>query len=103
MKRLVSFLVMLMFVLTSCGRSSGDWSVKDKLNQIEKGWTEEQVCDLLGQPDRHGETSSVIDVYYRVDSTTEAAVYYWIEQAQQTVLRVILIDNDTGETTVITE
>lgn len=78
-----------------------DDTMLDKLYQIKKGWTEEQVCELLGEPNRQGGMSVVVDVYYTVDSTTEAAVYYWVGEQGLIVTKVDLINSESGEHTAI--
>lgn len=68
----------------------------DKLRQIKPDWTEQQVYDLLGTPDRFGERSVVAEVFYTVNPTTEAVIAFWSDGIQITV-----INSETGEKTTI--
>lgn len=70
----------------------------EKLYQIKPDWTEQQVHDLLGEPDEQGQASVVMQDYYNVDDKTRATIYYWNEGIQ-----IELVNLETSEMTVILE
>lgn len=97
MKKLWSVLIatcLLLCLLASCGGQT----TLDKLHTIKKGWTMEQVIDLLGKPDRYGERSVVAEIFYTVDKNTEATIAFWSSGIEITVY-----NSETGERAVILE
>lgn len=100
-------------LLTACDRPGGPASsavfsaeslgqeesgILDKLCQIEKDWTQEQVFALVGEPDRYGERSVVAEVFYTISPETEACIAFWSDG-----LRMHLIHHKTRETTILLE
>lgn len=68
----------------------------EQLCQIRSNWTEQQVTDLLGAPDRYGERSVVAEVFYTVDENTEATIAFWSEG-----IEITLHNMTTGEKTTL--
>ncbi|MBQ6705928.1 MAG: hypothetical protein IJN07_00250 [Clostridia bacterium] len=66
----------------------------DKLYQIEKGWTVEEVESFLGKPDRYGELSSQVQLFYTIDTTTEAEIIFW---GEMTVVEIRLNNTENGK------
>lgn len=77
---------------------TGENTMLEKLYQIKPDWTEQQVHDLLGEPDEQGQASVVMQDYYNVDDKTRATIYYWNEGIQ-----IELVNLETSEMTVILE
>ncbi len=73
---------------------SGD--ILDKLRQIRSDWTQQQVFDLLGQPDRYGARNVVAEIFYTVDETKEAVIAFWSDG-----IKITVNDPATGEYTTI--
>ena len=101
MKKILAFtivlaLIMIGFVSCTNSQSTEGEKMLKKLHQIKSDWTEQQVRDLLGEPDRCGERSVVYELFYRIDPMTEATIAFWNEGIQITVT-----DFETGEKTVI--
>ena len=100
MKKLLALtlvLAVIMMVFASCASSrSTEEKMLDKLHQIKSDWTEQQVRDLLGEPDRFGERSVVYELFYTISPTSEAAIAFWDEGIEITVTNL-----ETGEETVI--
>lgn len=96
---LVVVLAVFLCLLTSCGASTQEEDpFVQKLRTIEADWTEQQVYDLLGEPDRYGERSVVAEVFYDVDDATVATIQFWSEG-----IDIILYNQESGERTVILE
>ncbi len=74
----------------------------EKLHTIKKGWTMEQVEDLLGAPNRDLGFSSFIALEYTIDDTTIAIIDYRGEHLNE-VNRIQLQNIETNEYTTILE
>ncbi len=100
MKKLLAAAVVFtlaMCMLASCAAPSvspEEKAMMKKLRQIKSDWTEQQVRELLGEPDRFGERSVVAEIFYTVSPTKEAAIAFWSEGIEITVT-----DSETGEKT----
>ena len=101
MKKLLALtlvLAVIMIGFASCASfqfMEGEKMLK-KLHKIKSDWTEQQVRDLLGEPDRFGERSVVYELFYTIPPASEAAIAFWNEGIQITVTNL-----ETGEKTVI--
>ena len=73
--------------------SAEEKAMLKKLRRIRSDWTEQQVRDLLGTPDRFGELNVV---FYMISPTKEATIAFWSEGIEITVT-----DAETGEKAVI--
>ena len=71
----------------------------DKLNQIKEGWTNEQVVNLLGEPDEYGGTNIVMSLIYHINDTEKA----YISCFGYKVFNIYIQNAITGETTTIIE
>ena len=69
-----------------------------RLRQIQSNWTEQQVFDLLGEPDRTGEASVVAQVFYSVGTKSEAIISFWSEG-----IEIIIYNSESRERTVLLE
>lgn len=100
-KIVIAFISVLLAacLLVSCDEEQ---TMLDKLNKIEKGWTMEQVEDLLGEPDRELGLSSCIALEYTIDNATTAIVYYGGDHLDE-CFRIQLKNTETGEYTEILE
>ena len=100
MKKILAFtmaLIIGVFGLAACANShSTEEDMLDKLHQIKSDWTEQQVRDLLGEPDRFGERSVIYELFYTISPTSEATIAFWDSGIQITVT-----NHETGEKTVI--
>ena len=76
--------------------SAEEKAMLKKLRRIRSDWTEQQVRDLLGTPDRFGEMNVVGEVFYMISPTKEATIAFWSEGIEITVT-----DAETGEKAVI--
>lgn len=76
--------------------SSEEKAMLKKLRRIRSDWTEQQVRDLLGTPDRFGKLNVVGEVFYTISPTKEATIAFWSEGIEITVT-----DAETGEKAVI--
>lgn len=72
----------------------------DKFYQIESGWTEEQVCALVGEPDEHLPTSATLTELYDVTDTLQVVIQYWLSDGAH-VIAVSLVNSETGESSSI--
>lgn len=72
----------------------------DKFYQIESGWTEEQVCALVGEPDEHLPTSASLSELYDVTDTIQVVIQYWLSDGAH-VIAVSLVNSQTGESSSI--
>ena len=100
MKKILAFtiaLTLMMITLVACTSSrSTEEKMLDKLHQIKSDWTQQQVRDLLGTPDRLGEMNVVAEIFYTIPPASEAAIAFWDEGIEITVTNL-----ETGEKTVI--
>lgn len=101
MKKILAFTMVLIIValsLASCtnSHSTEEEKMLDKLHQIKSDWTQQQVRDLLGEPDRLGEMNVVAEIFYTIPPASEAAIAFWNEGIEITVTNL-----ETGEKTVI--
>lgn len=101
MKKILAFtiaLTLMMITLVACANSHSTEEKKmiDKLHQIKSDWTQQQVRDLLGEPDRLGELNVVAEIFYTIPPASEAAIAFWDEGIEITVTNL-----ETGEKTVI--
>ena len=76
--------------------SAEEKAMLKKLRRIRSDWTEQQVRDVLGTPDRFGELNVVGEVFYMISPTKEATIAFWSEGIEITVT-----DAETGEKAVI--
>lgn len=81
---------------TVSGADKEEGTMLDKLRQIKSDWTEQQVYDLLGMPDRYGERSVVYEVFYTVSPATQAVIAFWSEG-----IEIVVFNSETGERTII--
>lgn len=100
-KLLVSVIVLTLALcmLAACADSSvapEEKVMMKKLRQIKSDWTEQQVRELLGEPDRFGERSVVYEIFYTVSPTKEADIAFWNES-----IEITITDSETREKTVI--
>lgn len=79
--------------------SGEEESMFDKLNQIKEGWTNEQVVNLLGEPDEYGGTNIVMSLIYHINDTEKA----YISCFGYKVFNIYIQNAITGETTTIIE
>ena len=101
MKKLLALtlvLAVIMIGFASCASSQSTEGEKmlKKLHKIKSDWTEQQVRDLLGEPDRLGERNVVAEIFYTIPPASEAAIAFWDEGIEITVTNL-----ETGEKTVI--
>ena len=74
-----------------------------KLHKIKSDWTEQQVWNLLGEPDRLGERNVVAEIFYTIPPASEAAIAFWDEGIEITVTnletgkKTVILDVDAGE------
>ena len=63
----------------------------EQLCQIRSDWTEQQVYDLLGKPDRDGEASVVAEAYYSssVGGVTVSAKETWGSTGDYSYLQAV--------------
>lgn len=91
------------FLVVCLLASCGEQTVQDKLKTIEKGWTMQQVVDLLGEPsDELSEMSSCIVLKYAVDETTTATLYFGGENMDE-CFRIVLRNRENGGHTTVME
>ena len=93
---LVLAVIMIGFVSCASSQSTEGEKMLKKLHKIKSDWTDEQVIDLLGEPDRYGELSVVYELFYRIDPMTEATIAFWSQG-----IKITVTDCGTGEETVI--
>lgn len=93
---LVLAVIMISFVSCASSQSTEGEKMLRKLHKIKSDWTDEQVIDLLGEPDRRGELSVVYELFYRIDPMTEATISFWNEG-----IKITVTDCGTGEETII--
>lgn len=91
-------LCLLLCLLASCG----DQTTLEKLHTIKKGWSPQQVAELLGQSGRDLGFSSCIALEYTIDDTMTATVYYLGEHLDECFM-IRLKNTETGESTTILE
>ena len=101
MKKILAFTMVLIIValsLASCtnSHSTEEEKMLDKLHQIKSDWTEQQVRDLLGEPDRFGERSVIYEMFYTISPTSEATIAFW-----NAGIKITVTNLETGEKTVI--
>ena len=100
MKKLLALtlvLAVIMIGFASCASSrSTEEKMLDKLHQIKSDWTEQQVRDLLGEPDRFGERSVIYEMFYTISPTSEATIAFW-----NAGIKITVTNLETGEETVI--
>ena len=101
MKKLLALtlvLAVIMIGFASCAsfQSMEGEKMLKKLHKIKSDWTDQQVLDLLGEPDRLGERSVVREIFYTIPPASEAAIAFWDEGIEITVT-----NHETGEKTVI--
>mgnify|MGYP004495164025 CR=1 FL=1 len=100
MKKILAFtiaLTLMMITLVACTSSrSTEEKMLDKLHQIKSDWTEQQVRDLLGEPDRFGERSVIYELFYTISPTSEATIAFW-----NAGIKITVTNLETGEKTVI--
>jgi len=70
-------------------------SMLDKLHQIKKGWTSEQVRELLGNPDEAGGSGIYREIYYLNAKETATIMY------SDGVWSITIRNTETSETTTI--
>lgn len=108
MKKILAFTMVLIIVALSLASCTNSHSTEkeimlDKLHQIKSDWTQQQVQDLLGEPDRLGERSVVAEIFYTIPPASEAAIAFWNEGIQITVTnfetgeKAVILDVDVGE------
>jgi outer membrane protein assembly factor BamE (lipoprotein component of BamABCDE complex) len=83
-------------VLTACGAQidrHGHVFIDIDLNEIQPGWSKEQVQTVLGSPD----TTSAIggDAYYYISSTTKTVAFLKPREIDRQVVAVYFDGNDT--------
>ena len=100
-KIVIAFISVLLAacLLVSCDEGQ---TMSDKLNKIEKGWTMEQVEDLLGKPERELGFSSCLAFEYTIDNSATAIVYYGGDHLDE-CFRIQLKNAETGEYTELLE
>lgn len=95
---LTMVLILVVFNLAAClnSHSTEEEKMLDKLHQIKSDWTEQQVRDLLGEPDRFGERSVIYELFYTISPTSEATIAFW-----NAGIKITVTNLETGEETVI--
>ena len=93
---LVLAVIMIGFASCASSQSTEGEKMLKKLHKIKSDWTEQQVWNLLGEPDRLGERNVVSEIFYTIPPASEAAIAVWDEGIEITVTNL-----ETGEKTVI--
>ena len=100
MKRLliVTMVGLILCSLASCGRQTN----LEKLHTVKKGWSPQQVAELLGQDGQDLGFSSCIALEYTINDSTTAIVYYNGEHLDECFM-IHLKNVETGERTNVLE
>ncbi len=101
MKRLLLIIASVCFLLCLFA-SCGSQTTLEKLHTVKKGWSPQQVAELLGQSGRDLGFSSCIALEYTIDDTTTATVFYRGEHLDECFM-IHLKNTETGEYTTILE
>lgn len=95
---IIAAVCLILCLLASCGSQT----TLEKLHTIKKGWSPQQVAELLEQSGQDLGFSSCIALEYTIDETTTAIVYYNGERLDECFM-IHLKDAETGEHTTILE